>query len=88
MISSQPRKHFKKPHPKDKRDQMESSGVVYRVGFNNCNQAYKGETGRNMGFRMEVHMTNVFMVCDSKRYTRSERKTSERVWNQSAIMDY
>ena len=75
-------------HPKDKRDQMDCSGVVYRVGCNNCSHAYIGETGRNLGYRIDEHKKNVTQICDNKKYTRAERKTSEKEWNHSAITDH
>ena len=74
-------------HPKDKYDLKEQSGVVYRIPCNGCQQAYIGETARNYGYRLEEHRKDVEAKAEMK-YTRSQRKTSEKEFNKSAITDH
>ena len=74
-------------HPKDKRELLENSGVVYRVQCTGCDQAYIGETARNLGYRIDEHLKEV-NITDNRKYTRSERKHSETEFNKSAITDH
>ena len=74
-------------HPKDKRHLKDKSGVVYRIPCKNCDQAYIGETARNLGYRLVEHEKDV-KSKDQKRFTRSERKTSESEFNKSALTDH
>ena len=74
-------------HPKDRYDLKEQSGVVYRIPCNGCQQAYIGETARNFGYRMEEHRKDAETKADIK-FTRSQRKTSEKEFNKSAITDH
>ena len=40
---------------KDKRDELEKSGVVYSMRCNDCDQVYVGETARNAKVRAKEH---------------------------------
>ncbi len=75
-------------HPKDKRDQRETSGVVYKIPCKNCAKCYIGETGRNFGYRLDEHQKDVNEVTKRKKYTRAERKVSETEYNKSALTDH
>jgi hypothetical protein len=74
-------------HPKDKYELKDNSGVVYRIPCRGCDQAYIGETARKLGYRVEEHRKDVESKEDV-RYTRSQRKVSEKEYNKSAITDH
>ena len=40
---------------KDKRGELEKSGVVYSMKYNDCDQVYVGETARNVKVRAKEH---------------------------------
>ena len=40
---------------KDKRDELEKSGLVYSMKCNDCDQVYVGETARNAKVRAKEH---------------------------------
>ena len=42
-------------HPKDKMQKEEVSEIVYRIPCKSCDKVYVGETGRNVGVRMNEH---------------------------------
>ena len=74
-------------HPKDKRQLKDNSGVVYRIPCKNCEQAYVGETSRNLEYRLDEHEKDI-KTKEQKKFTRAERKTSESEYNKSALTDH
>ena len=74
-------------HPKDKHELRDNNGVVYRIPCKGCNQAYIGETARNLGYRLEEHEKDVRSKANNK-YTRSQRKSSMSEYNKSALTDH
>ncbi len=64
-------------HPKDKNETCK-----------NCDSVFIGETGRLFGTRLEEHMKEIKELPNERKYTRSERKTSERTMHRSATTDH
>ena len=60
---------------------------VYSITYNNCNATYIGETKRTLGTRIKKkkHKEDVEKGPASRPYTPSNRKTSEKEMNKSAI---
>ena len=46
-------------HPKDRIEQMKTSGVVYSVPCKDCDAVYVGQTGRPLGTRICEHKKEV-----------------------------
>ena len=74
-------------HPKDKIDNENKTGVVYKIPCMNCNQIYIGETGRKLGTRTKEHKTEVDDLPSTSQ-TRSARKDSTSIRHKSAISDH
>jgi hypothetical protein len=74
-------------HPKDKRDTLSTTNVVYDIPCKNCNLLYIGETGRKFGTRLEEHKGEAEKAGE-KVLTRAARKSSQSVINKSAITDH
>ena len=62
-------------HPKDKRDPLNTTEVIYCVPCKNCKKAYIGETCRKFGKRLEEHRAETEKVATNVR-TRATRKAS------------
>ena len=58
--------------------------MVCQVPCHNCNQVYIGETGRQLGTRIDEHKKEVEELS-SAAFTRTKRKTLVREQNKSAI---
>ena len=69
-------------HPKNKRDKLQCSNCIYEIG---C--TYVGETSRLFGVRLSEHQAEV-KKATNKKYTRSERRTSEFEQTKFAISDH
>ena len=74
-------------HPKDKRDQLNTTHTIYEAPCRNCNLVYIGETGRKFGTRLDEHKSEVEKVS-SKIATRAGRKESLTNTYKSAITDH
>jgi hypothetical protein len=74
-------------HPKDKREPLNSTDVIYSIPCKNCDQAYIGETGRKFGKRLEEHKSEAEKLSANVR-TRANRKASQSTVNKSAISDH
>ncbi|XP_072014851.1 uncharacterized protein [Amphiura filiformis] len=74
-------------HPKDKREKAKTGICIYEIGCKNCDLSYVGETSRMLGTRLAEHQAEVKKASE-KKYTRSERKTSEMEQTKSAISDH
>ena len=74
-------------HPKDKREKLQCSNVIYEIGCKNCDHSYVGETSRLFGVRLSEHQTEVKKASE-KKFTRSERRASEQEQTKSAISDH
>ncbi|XP_072021371.1 uncharacterized protein [Amphiura filiformis] len=74
-------------HPKDKREKEKTGNCIFEIGCQNCDQSYVGETSRMFGTRMSEHKAEVNKATN-KKYTRSERKLSEKEQTKSAISDH
>ncbi len=75
-------------HPKDRNETRDISEVVYKIPCKNCESVYIGETGRLFGTRLDEHMKEIRELPNERKYTRSERKTSERTVHRSATTDH
>ena len=42
-------------HPKDKAEDGEKAGVVYKINCAECEASYIGQTGRNFQVRLKEH---------------------------------
>ena len=73
--------------PKDKVPKEKQCGVVYEVPCHNCDKTYIGETGRQLGTRVEEHKKEVEELSKAA-YTRTKRKVSTAELNKSAITDH
>ncbi len=74
-------------HPKDKRAIEKTGNCIYEIPCKNCDSSYVGETSRMFGTRLSEHKAEV-KKAEGKRYTRSERRTSEVEQTKSAISDH
>ena len=74
-------------HPKDKRDPLNTTDVIYSIPCKNCNTPYIGETGRKFGKRLDEHKAESERAVTSVR-TRASRKDSQSTINKSAITDH
>ena len=74
-------------HPKDKTELNDKSEIVYKIGCQNCEKVYIGETGRNFGYRLKEHKADVEQNKKAQ-FTRSEQKQSETEYNKSGITDH
>ena len=74
-------------HPKDQIKKEHKCGVIYEVPCKNCNQTYVGETGRQLGVRLNEHRKET-EIESGGRYTRSQRRASEKEWKKSAITEH
>ncbi len=74
-------------HPKDKIEDSKKCGVVYRISCKNCPKQYIGETGRQLGVRINEHQNEADKVNETV-HTRSQRKTSASHFHKSAISDH
>ena len=74
-------------HPKDKRDNLQTSKVVYEVLCQGCEKSYVGETGRQLGVRLKEHQKDTEKISD-KKFTRATRKLSTTEQHKSAITDH
>ena len=73
-------------HPKDIRDQLNTTHVIYEASCRNCDLVYIGETGRKFGTRLEEHKSEVEKVSN-KIATRAGRKESLTNTYKSATTD-
>ena len=73
--------------PKDKRDPLNTTDVIYSIPCKNCKSTYVGETGRKFGKRIEEHRVEAEKAGASVR-TRAIRKASDSKVNKSAITDH
>ena len=74
-------------HPKDKKNNLETSEVVYEVPCKGCNKTYVGETGRQLGVRLKEHQKDSEKIAE-KKFTRAMRKSSTTEQHKSAITDH
>ena len=74
-------------HPKDKRDPLQTTDVIYNIPCKNCDKSYVGETGRKFGKRMDEHKSEAEKAGATVR-TRAARKESQSTVNKSAITDH
>ena len=74
-------------HPKDKKNNLETSEVVYKVPCKGCNKTYVGETGRQLGVRLKEHQKDSEKITE-KKFTRAMRKSSTTEHHKSAITDH
>ncbi|XP_072025262.1 uncharacterized protein [Amphiura filiformis] len=74
-------------HPKNKRDPLNTTEVVYSIPCQNCNETYVGETWRKFGKRLKEHRAEADKACVNVR-TRANRKASQSATNKSAITDH
>ena len=74
-------------HPKDKRDDHNTTDALYCLPCMNCDLEYIGETGRKFGTRLNEHKTEVDKVSKSL-VTRASRKQSLSSVHKSAVTDH
>ena len=74
-------------HPKDKKNNLETSEVVYEVPCKGCNKTYVSETGRQLGVRLKEHQKDSEKIAE-KKFTRAMRKSSTTEQHKSAITDH
>ena len=74
-------------HPKDKRDVLHTSNCIYEIPCKNCDKTYVGETERLFSARLKEHQGATKKV-DDKKFTRSERRASEKEQTKSAVSDH
>ena len=73
--------------PKDPRQLLDNSDVVYRIPGKNCDSPYIGETGRHLKCRISEHQASVKKVANRK-YTRSRKLQADQEENKSALADH
>ena len=73
--------------PKDPRQLLDNSHVVYRIPCKNCPSPYIGETGRHLKCRIGEHQASVKKVANRK-YTRSRKLQADQEENKSALADH
>ena len=74
-------------HPKDKRDPLNTTDVIYSVPCKNCPVSYIGETGRKFGKRIAEHRTEAEKLFMGVK-TKATRKSSQSVTHKSAISEH
>ena len=74
-------------HPKDKRDPLNTTEVIYCVPCKNCKKAYIGETGRRFRKCFVEHRAETEKVATNVR-TRATRKASQSTVHKSALTDH
>ena len=74
-------------HPKDKRDNLQTSEVVYEVPCKGCKKSYVGDTGRQLGPRLKEQQKDTEKITD-KKFTRATRKLSTTEQYKSAITNH
>ena len=74
-------------HPKDKRDDHNTTSALYSLPCMNCELEYIGETGRKFGTRLNEHKTEVDKVSKTV-VTRASRKESLSTIHKSAVTDH
>ena len=87
-VSMRPHNALRKAlvHPKDKVEKENTCCVVYEIPCHNCEVKYVGETGRKFITRLKEHQTDIRNV--PQVYTRSERKSFETCFHNSAVTDH
>ena len=73
--------------PKDRIPKDKQCGVVYQVPRHNCKEVYIGETGRQLGVRIDEHKKQVEDLSRAA-FTRTKRKASTQEQNKPAITDH
>ena len=63
-------------HPKNILNYEEASQCIYEIPCKNCDKVYVGETGRNLGTRLNEHRKEV-ETKDTQRYTSCLLYTSD-----------
>ena len=53
-------------HPKDKKNNLETSEVVYEVPCKGCNKTYVGESGRQLGVRLKEHQKDSEKIAEKE----------------------
>ena len=74
-------------HPKDKRDDYNTTDALYCFPCMDCEVEYIGETGRKFGTRLNEHKSGVENVSKSV-ITRASRKQSLSSVHKSAVTDH
>ena len=75
-------------HPKDKREPLVTTDVVYDIPCINCDTTYVGETSRLLKTRVDEHRDETAKITAAKKnYTRQNKKLSESEYSKSAITD-
>ena len=74
-------------HPKDKRDHLNTTDVIYSVPCKNCPVSYIGETGREFDKRLEEHRVEAEKLSTGIK-TSATCKSSQSVDHKSAISDH
>ena len=73
--------------PKDKREKHQCSNCIFEIGGENCDKTYVGETSRLFRVRLTEHQAAVKKTTE-KKFTQSERRTSEHEQTKSAFSDH
>ena len=74
-------------HPKDKVNEENVVGCVYKVPCGSCKHCYIGETGRKFGTRLKEHRREV-EVHGQRVFTRAEKIKAEVEEHKSAITNH
>ena len=65
-------------HPKDRRNEFETTDCIYKIPCGSCNKSYIGETGRKFAVRLHEHQRDVRTVTE-KAYTRAQKKIASTI---------
>lgn len=74
-------------HPKDRIEEENVVGCVYKVPCSSCKQCYIGETGRKFGTRLGEHRREV-ETLEQRTYTRATRIKAQAEEHKSAIANH
>ncbi len=72
---------------KDKIPKAKQCGAVYQVPCHNCKQVYIGETGRQLGVRIDEHKKEVEDLSRAA-FTRMKHTVCTQEQNKLAITDH
>jgi hypothetical protein len=74
---------------KDRREVDESTGVVYQISCGGCNAQYIGETGRELGRRVEEHQRAIRNRQQSSHLYRHIQDTQHTIdWPNTKILAF
>ena len=74
---------------KDSREVLETTGIVYQIPCGECNAQYIGETGRELGTRVEEHQRAIRNRQQSSHLYRHIQETQHAIdWPNTKVLGF